>query len=42
MAEVISWKLGALRSNPALFVLGFLQPGEEKAMEKPPVPQGGS
>lgn len=42
VAEVVSWKLGALRSNPALFILGFLQPGEEKALGKPPVPKGSS
>lgn len=42
VAEVVSWKLGALRSNPALSILGFLQPGEEKALGKPPVPKGGS
>lgn len=42
VAEVVSWKPGALRSNPALFILGFLPPGEEKALGKPPVAKGGS
>lgn len=42
VAEVVSWKLGALRSNPALFILRFFQPGEEKPLGKPPVAKGGS
>lgn len=42
VAEVVSWKLGALRSNPSLFILAFLQPGEEKALGKLPVAKGGS
>lgn len=42
VAQVVSWKLGSMEGNPALFISGFLQPAEEKALGKPPAPKGGS